>query len=200
MRRVLQLREYDLAAGDQVALPDALRVVYVDRGEVHLDGDPVAQGAAMHRRGAATLSATQGALALLFELVGEADADATLATEVDVPGDRLMRCDRVDFPADGVAFLHTHQGPGIRRLVLGAFRVEMGGCSLEIPLGGAWFEGGPAPVYAEVVGAEPAAFVRVMVLPAELIGQPSIQYVNDEDREKPKSQRYTVLVDEPIEA
>ena len=38
-----------------------------------------------------------------------------------------------------------------------------------------------------------------MILPADLRGKSSIQYVNPEDLEKPKSQRYTGYVDEPIE-
>jgi hypothetical protein len=37
-----------------------------------------------------------------------------------------------------------------------------------------------------------------MVLPRALQGLPSIRYVRDEDRERPKSQRYTVFVDEPV--
>ena len=32
----------------------------------------------------------------------------------------LVRCDRVDFPPGGVAYLHTHPGPGIRCLLYGA--------------------------------------------------------------------------------
>ena len=46
---------------------------------------------------------------------------------------------------------------------------------------------------------EPSAFVRCMVLPRALQGSPSIRYVRDEDRARPKSQRYTVFVDEPVE-
>ena len=199
MARVLQLREHELAPGVEVDLADALRVVYVDRGEVHVGPEPVAEGAALCRRGSHALSSRHGALVLVFELVDDPDPDAAFAAEVDIPGPRLVRCDRVDFPAGGVAYPHTHQGPGIRRLVLGAFRVETGGRSLDIPLGGAWFEAGPEPVYAEVVGDGPAAFVRVMLLPADLLGKPSIRYVRDEDRDRPKSQRYTVLVDERIE-
>ena len=98
-----------------------------------------------------------------------------------------MRCDRVDFPADGVAFLHTHQGPGIRCLVDGLFAVETQGTRHEIDRLGAWFEAGPDPVYAEVRGDQPAAFVRVMILPQRLLGSPSIRYVRDEDRDRPKS-------------
>ena len=47
-------------------------------------------------------------------------------------------------------------------------------------------------------GDAPAAFVRVMVLPRRLLGTPSIRYVRDEDRDRPKSQRYTIFVDEPL--
>jgi hypothetical protein len=37
-----------------------------------------------------------------------------------------------------------------------------------------------------------------MVLPAELKGRSSIAYVNAEDRDKPKSQRYQSFLDETI--
>jgi len=37
-----------------------------------------------------------------------------------------------------------------------------------------------------------------MILPRSLIGKSSIQYVNDEDRAKPKSQQYRVFVDTPL--
>jgi hypothetical protein len=37
-----------------------------------------------------------------------------------------------------------------------------------------------------------------MLLPARLKGQSSIAYVNTEDREKPKSQRYKIYLDQPI--
>ncbi|HEY5431456.1 MAG TPA: hypothetical protein VIK04_20240 [Solirubrobacteraceae bacterium] len=44
-----------------------------------------------------------------------------------------------------------------------------------------------------------AAFVRVMVLPRELLGRSSIQYVRDGDQDRPKPQRYQVFVDEPLD-
>jgi hypothetical protein len=37
-----------------------------------------------------------------------------------------------------------------------------------------------------------------MVLPARLRGQSSIRYVREEDAAKPKPQRYTVFVDQPV--
>jgi len=63
----------------------------------------------------------------------------------------------------------------------------------------AWFEAGPDPVYAAASPAEPTAFARVMILPRSLLGKSSISYVNPEDVAKPKSQRYQVFIDVPVE-
>ena len=67
------------------------------------------------------------------------------------------------------------------------------------PRVGAWFETGIDPVEARAVSDEPAAFVRVMVLPLDLLGRSSIRYMRDSDRERPKPQRYQVFVDQPLE-
>ena len=45
----------------------------------------------------------------------------------------------------------------------------------------------------------PSRFIRTMVLPRSLRGAPSIRYVNDEDRNKPKSQTYRVFAEAPID-
>ena len=37
-----------------------------------------------------------------------------------------------------------------------------------------------------------------MILPRALLGKSSIQYVNDEDKEKPKTQSYKIFADAPI--
>jgi hypothetical protein len=137
---------------------------------------------------------------LSFELVDEPAPGALMARELALPaGDHLLRCDRVDFPPGGEAFLHTHQGPGIRVLLFGSIRIETQGATHHYGPGEPWFETGPDPVYAATHADEPSAFVRCMVLPIALKGTPSIRYVRDEDRERPKSQRYTVFLDEPIE-
>ena len=47
-------------------------------------------------------------------------------------------------------------------------------------------------------GDRPTRFVRVLILPRTLIGKSSIQYVNEEDKAKPKSQQYRVYVDAPL--
>ncbi|MFC3339940.1 hypothetical protein [Paracandidimonas soli] len=112
----------------------------------------------------------------------------------------LLRCDRVDFPPSGEALTHTHQGGGIRCLLTGSIRVDTQGHStIHAPMG-AWFEAGPDPVYAAADATKPTAFARCMVLPRALLGgHSSIHYVNPADLNKPKSQRYQLFVDTPIE-
>jgi hypothetical protein len=111
----------------------------------------------------------------------------------------LMRCDRVDFPPRGVAYRHTHPGPGIRYLLFGSIRIETGGSSRDYGPSEAWFESGPAPVFAAASETEESAFVRVMLLPREWEGKRTIRYVDPADEEKPKLQRATLFLEEPIE-
>ncbi len=113
-------------------------------------------------------------------------------------GGLLIRNDGVSFPPGGCAYLHTHQGPGIRCLIDGGIRIDTLGHSASYGPGGAWFEGGPDPVFAQAAADRPSRFIRVMVLPAGLKGKSSIAYVNAEDREKPKSQSYKGYVDEVL--
>jgi hypothetical protein len=183
---VLELFQHRLGPGETLALPAAPRVVYsIERDEARFSTGPV------------TLE--RGHL-LRYELSAAADQSAQLSAPLRLngDGDYLVRCDRVDLPEGGIAYLHTHQGPGIRCLIEGRFRVDVDGGGQTIERYGAWFEAGPDPVEARVVSAGPAAFVRVMILPRALLGERSIRYVRDEDRERPKPQRYRVFVDEPI--
>jgi quercetin dioxygenase-like cupin family protein len=192
-----------LAAGDVVTRPTATRVLYVVRGDltVSADGRDVRATAnqAWHGAGPCTLVAASEARLWRWELGTAAPRDAKLAREVDLPpGEYLVRCDRVDFPPGGVAYTHTHQGPGIRVLLRGRFRVEVDGRAKDIAPGEAWFERGPDPVYAEASRDESTSFVRVMILPRALLGESSIRYVRPEDQTRPKAQTYTVFVDAPI--
>lgn len=122
-----------------------------------------------------------------------------LAAPVPLPDTEcLMRCDRVEFPPGGVAYLHTHRGPGIRCLLTGEITVTVEARSRTIGPLEAWFETGIDPVYARASLTETTTFARVMILPLFIQGKASIRYVNEGDRDKPKPQRYTVLVDRPI--
>jgi hypothetical protein len=194
------------------------RVIYVVEGEAAIaaagEVTTVVSQAAWYGSGACTVTCGTPEVRLLrWELVrpsgqhpGVLTAEGWDSTEklshtieLDPAQQYLIRCDRVDFPAGGIAYTHTHQGPGTRCLLFGEFSVRIDDTQRHIRAGGAWFESGPEPVYAVASEAGPAAFVRVMVLPRTLLGKSSIRYVKPEDQDKPKPQRYTMLVDVGID-
>jgi len=113
-------------------------------------------------------------------------------------GDWLVRCDRVDFPPGGVAYRHTHPGPGVRVLLKGRIRIDSGGESHEYGPREWWYESGPEPVFAAASPDEETAFVRVMLVPRELEGKRTIRYVDPADDEKPKLQRARIYLEEPL--
>jgi len=209
----LRLIEDNIASGGALALSDdgINRVVYVVHGAVTIDGRGFGDDQTWQGRGAARMTAgSSGAALWRWELaptagvavLGPAAATASrvkLCCELAWPiaESLLMRCDSVAFPPGGCAYLHTHQGPGIRCLIDGGIRIDTEGTSHCYAPGGAWFEAGPEPVFAQAAD-RPTRFMRVMVLPAQLLGQSSIAYVNAEDRAKPKSQRYKMYVDAAV--
>lgn len=139
--------------------------------------------------------------ALVWKLEEQGGVGEKLAAPValDRSTEWLLRCDRVDFPAGGVAYRHTHPGPGIRCLLHGSIRIESGGQTHVYEAFEPWFEAGPEPVLAVASAAEETAFVRAMLVPREWAGKRTIRYVDPADEEKPKLQRATVFFDEPIE-
>ena len=114
------------------------------------------------------------------------------------PGDWILRCDRVDFPPAGIAYRHTHPGPGIRVVLEGRIRIETGGESHEYGPGEWWYESGPEPVFAAASETDETGFVRVLLLPAGWEGKRTIRYVDPADEEKPKLQRARILLEHPV--
>jgi hypothetical protein len=113
-------------------------------------------------------------------------------------GDWLVRCDRVDFPPGGVAYTHTHPGPGLRVLLKGRIRIETEGRTDEYGPFESWYETGPDPVYAVASETEHTAFVRVLLLPAEWEGRRTIRYVDPTDEDKPKLQKARTYFEQPL--
>ncbi len=138
--------------------------------------------------------------ALVWDLGDEAPEGALLSELVELDGatEWLMRCDRVDFDPGGVAHRHTHPGPGIRFLLFGQITIDSLGAVHTLGPGEAWFERGPDPVLATTAAGEPTAFVRVMILPVEWAGQRTIKYVDPADADKPKTQRATIFLEQPV--
>ena len=209
MAPTLRLYEDILANGAEVNWPAAPRMIFVVHGAVTLaerilrDEDafgsenPVAlkaapSGATLWRWEVATTSAP-----------GRAGTGVVsrekLAAQLDtIPKDALLlRGDSVAFPPGGCAYLHRHQGPGIRCLIEGGIRIDTRGHSTSYGPGGAWYETGPDGVFAQATD-RPTRFIRVMILPRAYLGKSSVEYLNEEDKAKPKSQSYKIFVDMPI--
>jgi hypothetical protein len=137
---------------------------------------------------------------LVWELLDEPSAGALLTAEVEVPAEGwIARLDRVDFPPGGIAYRHVHPGPGIRRLLYGELTIDRGDGAPRVQTAGdAWFEGADDPVLATASDLEDTAFVRVLLLPDEWAGKRTIRYVDPADEERPRLQRATVLLEEPL--
>jgi len=198
-----------LPAGARLSMPDPCpRVLYVRSGSLTARSSAIvttlAPNSAWHGdRSCEVVAGNAGSEMYRWELRREPGAPGATsalraALTLDPKGGYLMRCDRVDFPPGGIAYTHTHQGPGIRCLLSGEIRVRVSGMEHLVRPGEAWFEAGPDPVLALASEREPTAFARVMVLPAELRGKSSIRYVLPEDADKPKRQTYQLFVDDLI--
>ena len=199
-----------LPAGSRLSLPDPCpRVLYVRSGSLTARSSAVvttlAPNSAWHGDlPCEAVAGNAGAEIYRWELrreTGTAAVTSTLraALTLDPKGAYLLRCDRVDFPPGGIAYTHTHQGPGIRCLLGGEIRIQVSGEERRVRPGEACFEAGPDPVLALASEREPTAFARVMILPAGLRGKSSIRYVLPEDADKPKRQTYQLFVDDLID-
>jgi hypothetical protein len=147
-------------------------------------------------------AATVDGPALVWQLDhDEQEAEGALLSHpvhLDTFAPWIARCDRVDFPKGGVAYTHTHPGPGIRYLLHGEIEIRSDGRSAFYGPGAAWFESGPDPVFAAASTHAETAFVRVLLLPAEWEGKRTIRYVDPADEDRPKLQRPTVFLEHPI--
>ena len=211
MHPELRLIEDFLTDRGVLSLPAMPRMLYVVRGAINVGQRVLGQGEALFGEDILTAHAEgTGATLWRFELSDPRQpaiplkgsslrSTPLLGVALDhLPeGDLLWRGDSVAFPPGGCAYLHCHQGPGIRCLIEGTLRIDTNGQSHSYDIGDPWFENGSDPVFAQA-GDRPTRFVRVLILPRTLIGKSSIRYVNEEDKDKPKSQQYRVYVDAPL--
>ena len=193
-------------------LPARARMIFIVHGSLSIADRAYGDGEVWHGEEAMTLTpAKTGATCWRWELSSEGAPGCILvgpgvasrekiaaALETIPKGELLMRGDSVAFPPGGCAYLHTHQGPGIRCLIEGGIRIDTHGRSTSIGPGGAWFESGPQPVFAQAAADRPSRFIRVMILPRVLTGKSSLSLVNEEDKSKPRAQQYKIFVDAPI--
>jgi hypothetical protein len=207
MAPMLGLYEDVLSSDGQLTLAAAPRMIFVTHGAIAVDGRATNAGEAWHGQGAVTVTGgPEGASCWRWDFLPHGAPPALapetrekLVARLDTlpKGDLLLRGDSVGFPPGGCAYLHRHQGPGIRCLIEGGIRIDTDGGSTSYGPGGAWYESGPDAVFAQAAD-RPSRFIRVMLLPRSLLGKSSIAYVNEDDKAKPKSQQYRIFVDVPI--
>jgi hypothetical protein len=212
MPPVLRLYE-DVLSNDSAAasLPALPRMIFVVHGAVTIGDRTLRDGDAWSGEAAVTPKAGhEGATLWRWESAAGDSAAGTLlgrgvvcrekliaSLETLPKGPLLLRGDSVAFPAGGCAYLHRHQGPGIRCLIEGGLRIDSGGRSTSYAPGGAWYESGPEPVFAQAAD-RPTRFIRVMLLPRSYLGKSSVEYLREEDKPKPKTQTYKLYADLPI--
>jgi len=208
---MLRLYEDVLSNDGEVSLPALPRLIYVTHGSLAIADRALCDDQAWAGEGAVTLTAGSGGATIWrWELVaGDASGGAAIGRGVasreklaarleTLPkGALLLRGDSVAFPPGGCAYLHRHQGPGIRCLLEGGFRIDTHGRSTSYGPGCAWYETGPDGVFAQATN-KPTRFIRVMILPVSYIGRSSAEYLNEEDKAKPKVQQYKIFADMPL--
>src|SRR3954452_19049945 len=212
MHPELRLIEDFLTDRGVLSLPAMPRMIYVVRGAITIGQRVLGPGEALFSENVLTAHAEgTGATLWRFELSDpgqhstQLKASSVRSTQMLVvaleslpEGDLLWRGDSVAFPPGGCAYLHRHQGPGIRCLIEGGIRIDTQGHSTTYGPGSAWYESGPDPVFAQAAADRPSRFIRTMILPRALLGKSSLQLVNDEDKSKPRAQQYKIFVDTPI--
>jgi hypothetical protein len=214
MHPVLRLYEDVLSSAENVVfrLPPLPRFIFVVHGGASIGGSAVHEGEAWQGEGGTTVKPGAGGVTCWRWEFGRGDHGSTTANapgmithekltaflETLPKGELLMRGDSVAFPPGGCAYQHRHQGPGIRCLIEGGIRIDTHGRSTSYGPGGAWYESGPDPVFAQAAPDRASRFIRVMILPRAMIGKSSIQYVNEDDKAKPKSQEYKIYADAPF--
>ena len=216
MHPLLRLYEDVVPNDAEVSLPALPRMIFVVHGSV-VCGSRAIAGKLLHDNEAssgegvvALKAGSGGATVWRWELLAAASDGGAIAAPGAVSREKLsaqletlprgallLRGDSVAFPAGGCAYLHRHQGPGIRCLIEGGIRIDTHGRSSSYGPGGAWFESGPDPVFAQAAD-RPSRFIRVMILPLAYLGKSSVEYLNEEDKAKPKTQQYKIFADLPL--
>ena len=214
MHPTMRLYEDVLSSAENVEfrLPPLPRFIFIVHGSAKIAGATLNEGEAWQGEAVITVKPGSGGVTCWRWELARGDQGSTTANapgmtthekltaylETMPKGELLMRGDSVAFPPGGCAYQHRHQGPGIRCLIEGGIRIDTHGRSTSLGPGGAWYESGPDAVFAQASSDKPSRFIRVMILPRELVGKSSIQYVNEEDKAKPKSQQYKIYADAPI--
>lgn len=189
---------YEMECG-RTELPSetgAVYFVYAKSGTGHIkcDGRSIALSTDEGAFATGEIIADNGSQLWVFEKseIGAPFADleivASHVADLSFSGPHFVRADRIETEHSAETPRHFHKGPGLRRLVYGKLRADVGDTVFRIEQGDAWFETGDEPVVGTNYGGTNAAFVRLLVLPIELFdGKSSFVPTDAAEAAKPRS-------------
>lgn len=172
------------------------RQLVIVHGQISLGMQTVRADDGIYFRGGARLAAgPEGAWVWRCEIVEEGSEESLLRGDgvlskamLKKPintlelkrGDKwLFRADTTTMFPGSVANRHVHEGPGIRCLKFGEFRLESRETTATYRPGEPWYETGPDdPVIARASTTQPAGFVRIMLLPTKWFGLRSVKFAD----------------------
>ncbi|WP_212524128.1 cupin domain-containing protein [Actibacterium sp. MT2.3-13A] len=123
-----------------------------------------------------------------------------------LPGERaatgheaVLRFERVDLKPGVETPRHTHLGSGLRVLIEGHLEAQIDDHLRELRPGDSWLEKGPGEA---VIGRSAqgclTAFVRLLVLPADALGEDSFVFLDDGEVRRPRPAAYERFHEERI--
>ncbi|MBT3989911.1 MAG: hypothetical protein HON14_10885 [Rhodospirillaceae bacterium] len=204
--------------GQSITLAPAIRVLYVLKGSISVDGKEIGEGEGVLTRGEAKLEIGDDVAELArWELVPFGAPKEDILSRfsdtsnsfgqslnkrtdfINIPGSKTgLRLDTVTFPPGTRAYRHIHASCGIRYIVKGTLEINTDESIDLMEQGHAWFEGVNSPVLAIASDEVETLFARVMVLPPDYHDKLTITYVDPADDDKPRENKNNRMIDEIV--
>ena len=205
--------------GQSISLEPAIRLLYVLKGSITVNGKAIKQGQGILEEEKFELQIADDVTEFVrWELVpsGAAhtdilslfkDSETSYGQSLNKRTDFIhlaghetgLRLDTVTFPPGTRAYRHIHASCGIRYIIKGSLEINTEEGLDLMEQGHAWFEAVDSPVLAIAHDEIETQFVRMMVLPVDYHGKLTITYVDPADDDKPREQINNRLLDEIVQ-
>jgi quercetin dioxygenase-like cupin family protein len=204
--------------GQSTVLDPAIRVIYVIKGPILVNGTQIEEGQGVLEQGEMTLQIADDVTEYLrWELLPAGSpvkdilssfkaSDSSYGQSLNKRADFVnlpdaetgIRLDTVTFPPGTRAYRHVHASCGIRYILRGNLEINTDEGLYLVEQGQAWFEGANSPVLAIASEEVETQFVRLMLLPVDYHGKLTITYVDPADDDKPRENINNRLLDEIV--
>jgi len=204
--------------GQSTVLDPAIRVIYVIKGPILVNGTQIEEGQGVLEQGEMTLQIADDVTEYLrWELLPAGSpvkdilstfeaSDSSYGQSLNKRADFVnlpdaetgIRLDTVTFPPGTRAYRHVHASCGIRYILRGNLEINTDEGLYLVEQGQAWFEAANSPVLAIASEEVETQFVRLMLLPVDYHGKLTITYVDPADDDKPRENINNRLLDEIV--